>query len=48
MAQNKSYGRGIRDLIDFSNVFSAAEQNGGKNVMGRFLEAAQKGFAKFA
>jgi len=28
-----------RDLLDFANVFSAAEQSGGKNVMGRFLAA---------
>jgi hypothetical protein len=48
IGQDKAYSRGIRDCLEFVSVFATTEQGGGKNVIGRFLAAAQKRFSKFA
>lgn len=46
--QDGAYGRGIKDFLDFVNVFAVTAQGGEKTVIGRFLAAAQKRFGKFA
>ena len=48
MAQDKAYSRGIRDVLEFVNVFAVTAQGGEKNTIGKFLAAAQKRFHKFA
>ena len=46
--QDGAYGRGIKDFLDFVNVFAVTAQGGEKTVIGRFLAAAQKRLGKFA
>jgi hypothetical protein len=46
--QDGAYARGVRDFLDFVNVFAVTAQGGEKTVIGRFIAAAQKRFGKFA
>ena len=48
IAQDKAYGRGVHDLLDFLSISASTAQGPEKNALGRFLAAAQKRFAKFA
>jgi hypothetical protein len=46
--QDGAYGRGIKDFIEFAGVFAVTARGGEKNVIGKFIAAAQKRFGKFA
>jgi hypothetical protein len=46
--QDGAYSRGIKDFLDFTDIFATTAQGGEKTVIGRFLAAAQKRFGKFA
>jgi hypothetical protein len=46
--QDGAYGRGVKDVLDFVNIFAATAQGGEKNVIGRFMAQAQKRFGRFA
>jgi hypothetical protein len=48
MAQDQAYSRGIKDSMDFVNVFASTAQGPEKNALGRMIAAMQKRFAKFA
>jgi hypothetical protein len=48
LRQDSAYARGIKDFLDFAGVFATTAQGGEKNVIGRFLAAAQKRFGRFA
>jgi len=48
LGQESAYGSGIKDFLDFVNIFSVPAQGGEKTAIGRFLTAAQKPFDKFA
>jgi Domain of unknown function (DUF6456) len=47
LRQDGAYKRGIKDFLEFAGVFAVTAQGGEKNVIGRFLTAAQKRFEKF-
>jgi hypothetical protein len=40
--QDGAYSRGIKDFLDFTDIFVTTAQGGEKTVIGRFLAAAQK------
>jgi Domain of unknown function (DUF6456) len=46
--QEGAYGRGIKDFFEFADVFAVTAQGGEKNVIGKFIAAAQKRFGRFA
>jgi hypothetical protein len=46
--QDGAYGRGIKDFLEFAGVFAVTAQGGEKNVIGKFIAAAQKRFGRFA
>jgi hypothetical protein len=48
IGQSHAYARGVRDCIEFVNVFAATANGPEKNVIGRFLAAAAKRFGKFS
>jgi hypothetical protein len=48
IGQDQAYGRGVRDLLDFAEVFSASASGAEKNALGRFFASAQRRFSKFA
>jgi hypothetical protein len=46
--QDGAYGRGLKDLLEFAGVFAVTAQGAEKNVIGKFIAAAQKRFGGFA
>jgi hypothetical protein len=48
IGNDKAYALGIRDALDYITVFATTAQGPEKGVLGKFLAAAQKRFAKFA
>jgi hypothetical protein len=48
ISQDAAYGRGIRDFMDFIQVFAVSAQSGEKSTIGRLIAEANKRFSKFA
>lgn len=46
--QDQAYSRGIKDFLDFTNVFAATTKAEEKSAIGKFLAAVQKRFGRFA
>jgi hypothetical protein len=48
IAKEQTYGRAVRDVLDFINVFAGTAPTPEKNALGRLLAATHKRFEKFA
>ena len=48
IGNDKAYGRGIKDMLDYIMIFATTAQGPEKSVLSKFLTAAQRRFSKFA